>query len=87
LPGFDRDDVVVRLTDNRLHIEADREAESEEETGRKLRRERHRRSMERSISLPSAVDADGTEATMNRGVLTIHLPKQVSGSGHHIEIE
>jgi HSP20 family protein len=89
LPGFERDDIEVRLTDDRLHIEANREEETEEEeeTSRRIRRERHHRSMKRSIRLPSSIDSENTEARMNRGVLTVTLPKQSSGSGHSIEIE
>lgn len=77
LPGFERDDVEVRVTDHTLQIEAEPEAPDEErdEDERYLRRERHRGSVRRSIRLPDDVDADGVAATMRNGVLTVTLPK------------
>lgn len=86
LPGFETDDLDIRVTNNRLHIEADREELTEEETGRHLRHERRYSSLERSVRLPEDVDAEGVEATMKNGVLHVTLPKQHAEEAHHIEI-
>ena len=86
LPGFETDDLDIRVTNNRLHIEADREELTEEETGRRLRHERRYSSLERSVRLPEDVDAEGVEATMENGVLHVTLPKQHVEEAHHIEI-
>ena len=88
LPGFDRDDVDIRVTENRVHIEAEhREETAEEEDGRHIRHERRHRSLERSLTLPKEVDAAETEATMKHGVLTVTLPKRTVEDAHRIEIE
>lgn len=91
LPGFDREDVDVQVTDHTLRIEADREEATEEdvggEEGRYLRHERRRESTHRSIRLPDAVDTEGVTARMNNGVLTVTLPKVEAETGRSIEIE
>ncbi|MFW5905929.1 MAG: Hsp20/alpha crystallin family protein [archaeon] len=76
LPGFEKDDIDVRVTDRTLRLEAEHAEETEEEEdGEYVRRERHRASVARSISLPDAVEADDISATFNNGILTIRLPK------------
>lgn len=87
LPGFDSDDIDVRITDHTLRLEAEREEESEEEAeGEYVRRERRRTSVARSIRLPEPVETDDTEATYTNGVLTVRLPKS-EPTTHGTEIE
>ncbi|WP_379796949.1 Hsp20/alpha crystallin family protein [Haloplanus sp. GCM10025708] len=89
LPGFDKDDIDVQLTDDTLEIHADHEEEHEEEQeGRYIRQERTRRSMSRSIRLPEAVDKSEVTAEYDNGVLTVTLPKATpSEGGEQVEIE
>lgn len=88
LPGFERDDVEVRVTDNTLHVEATHEEATEDREETYLRKERSHRSMERSIRLPEHVDADETEASFKNGVLTVTVPKaEPMSSARRIEIE
>lgn len=76
LPGFDKDDIDVRVTDRTLHLEAAYEEESEEEAdGEYIRHERRRASVTRSIPLPQAVDVDDISATYNNGILTVQIPQ------------
>lgn len=84
LPGRNPDQFDVRLTDDRkLQVEAgDR---SEDVSGRYLTRERTRDSVSRTVQLPAAVDQTGTEATYDRGVLTVRLTK-LTGDGDGTEI-
>ena len=53
----------------------------EEKGENRYRVERAYGSFQRSIVLPCEVDADGTEATMVRGVLTVKLPKTGEAQG------
>lgn len=89
LPGFDEDDIDLRVTDHTLHLDADHEEEtSEEEDGEFVRRERRRASVSRSIRLPEAVDVDDISATCNNGILTVQMPKREPGSeGTQIDVE
>lgn len=88
LPGFDRDDIDVQVTDRTLHLNAEHEEESEEETeGEYVRRERRRASVARSISLPETVKREDIDATYNNGVLTVRMPKsEPVTQGTEIEI-
>lgn len=76
LPGFDAEDVEVRLADDRtLEVSATREAPEEVE-GRYVTRERRHGSVSRTVSLPDTVEAEGTEADYDAGVLTVTLQKR-----------
>ena len=89
LPGFDKEDIDVRLTDRTLQVSAEREEEEEEaESGEYIRRERHRKSISRKIPLPEAVDTDGVSATHNNGVLTVQMPKtEPTAEGTEIDVD
>jgi HSP20 family protein len=87
LPGFEREDVELKLTDRTLRVEADREATTEAEGEEYLRRERRHESAHRSIRLPEGVDPEGVTARMKNGVLTVTLPRLEAESAQTIEIE
>ncbi|WP_254829960.1 Hsp20/alpha crystallin family protein [Haloglomus salinum] len=87
LPGFERDDIEVTVTDHTLRIEAEHEAETEEEDDSYLRRERRHQSASRSVRLPGEVDRDAVAGTMKNGVLTVTLPKAEAEDAHTIDIE
>ncbi|WP_144905589.1 archaeal heat shock protein Hsp14 [Halobellus captivus] len=87
LPGFEREDVEVNVTDHTLRIEAEREMESEAEEEDYLRQERRQRSMHRSIRLPDEVEKDSVTARMKNGVLTVTLPKMEVEEARTIEID
>lgn len=88
LPGYERDDVDVRVSDHVLHLDAEYEESAEETEGEFLRRERHRGSVSRSIRLPEAVVVDDIEAAFNNGVLTVRMPKlDPADQGTEIDID
>jgi HSP20 family protein len=91
LPGYDREGIDVRLSDRTLTVEAERSTETETESGesgdRYVRRERTRESVSRTVHLPDAVEAGGTSATYEDGVLTVRLPKREADGGESIPIE
>lgn len=90
VPGFDRDDIDLRLSEDRISITAEREQEDieEDEETLYLRSERSRRALNRSCQLPERVDEEAAEATYKNGVLTVRLPKREPSSpdGTNIEI-
>ena len=88
LPGFDKDSIDVQLADQTLQIKAATEDETERSEENYIRRERSRRSMSRSISLPEPVSEDDVSAAYRNGVLTVTLPKrEPSEEGRQIDIE
>lgn len=89
LPGYDDEDIDVRVTDHTLHIEAEHKIEEEEEKEdlNYLRKERTRTTVSRSVQLPEEVDEDNASATYENGVLTVTLPKKhASEEAHRIEV-
>jgi HSP20 family protein len=85
LPGFEREEVSVRVNDHTLHVEAEH-GETEDSEGDYIRRERRHRSSHRTVRLPGDVDAESVEARMRNGVLTITLPKAEKAEAKRIEI-
>jgi len=86
LPGFEKGNIEVTLSNSTLRIAAHRETAAESD-GDFIRRERHRESVSRSVRIPEAVDEHGIEASYTNGVLSITLPKQDANGGTSIEIE
>ncbi|MFB6309412.1 MAG: Hsp20/alpha crystallin family protein [Haloarculaceae archaeon] len=87
LPGYDSDDVEVTLSEGRqLRIDAEREEASVEEDGRFVQRERRAQSASRTVTLPERVEEAETEASYDRGVLTVRLPKQTAEDDEGTEI-
>ncbi len=81
VPGFAAGDIDLQISDGRRvditgERETEREAEGEDEQGRFVTRERHRDALERTVTLPEAVDEEAAEASYNAGVLTVSLPKR-----------
>jgi HSP20 family protein len=75
LPGYDPADIDVQLRDGRrLEIRATRSETREETEGTVHRRERRQESATRTVTLPTDVDEEGTEASYSNGVLTVRLP-------------
>ena len=75
MPGLEKQDIKINLTEDRLEISA--EAKSEEERKEKgyTYRERRYGGYFRSISLPAPVDPNNSKATYKNGVLEIRMPK------------
>jgi HSP20 family protein len=87
LPGFEKDDIDLRVTDHTLHLEAEHEDTTEETGGEYVRRERRRAAVARSVPLPEAVEVDDIAATYENGVLTVRMPKsEPATAGTHIEV-
>lgn len=87
LPGYEREGIDVRLVGGALHIEAERDLETEEEDVDYLQRERRRETVSHRISLPEPVDEEGISATYTNGVLSIELPKEGPDAGTSIDID
>lgn len=84
LPGRDPSTIDVQLEDSRT-LQIDAEAVDTTGDGRFIMRERTRQAANRSVTLPAAVDESATEASYNRGVLTVRLPK-LDGDGEETDI-
>ncbi|MCX9082725.1 MAG: Hsp20/alpha crystallin family protein, partial [Candidatus Methanoperedens sp.] len=69
MPGLDKGDIKINLTEDKLEISA--ETKHEEETKEKgyIYKERRSGSYYRRISLPSSIDSDNSKASYNNGIL------------------
>lgn len=87
LPGYDQDDIDVRLPDDTtLYVTAERDLETIAEAERYVSRERQRASVSRQVGLPEPVDEAETSASYDDGVLTVTLGKLVGGDDEDTEI-
>ncbi len=75
LPGMDEKDVEIVLSDNVLTIKGEKRVETEETEKPYAYMERSYGSFRRSIPLDFEVVTDKIDATFDKGVLTIDLPK------------
>jgi len=76
LPGFDKEDVNIEVSEDSVKIQAKR-TQAEEETNKNyIRRERAAHTYYRRIELPEKVVSDNAKASLNNGTLEIVLPKK-----------
>jgi len=76
IPGFDKENLEVSLSDDRLTIKGSTRQEKEEkEAGEYTRREMSRGSFTRVVALPANVDGEKARASFKDGVLEMTLPK------------
>lgn len=84
VPGFDRDDIRIEMEDRRLIVHAER---GEQERKGILRSStRSSGHLHHEVLLPAEVDEDGIEASLDRGVLSIRLPKTEETGRRRIDI-
>jgi HSP20 family protein len=87
LPGIDPSDVEVSVEDSMLTVSGERGFSQEVDEGHYHRIERRYGSFTRSIGLPQSADADKVEASFDKGVLTIEVPKVEKAKPKKIEIK
>ncbi len=75
LPGMDEKDVEVLLSGDALTIKGEKKQEKEERAENYHRIERRYGSFNRVVTLPAEVITDKVEATFEKGILKIKLPK------------
>ena len=84
MPGVGKEDLQVRIDKDVLHLEG-RKSHDETQKGL-LTRELAPCSYVRSFSIPRTIDGDQISASLDRGVLTVHLPKRESVKPRQIEV-
>lgn len=87
LPGLDQKDVKINLDNNTLTISGTRKLDHDDKRDNYQRIERVFGTYSRAFTLPSAVDTEKIEASMNKGVLTIRLPKREESKPKQIQIK
>jgi HSP20 family protein len=75
LPGLSEADVNIEVEDDVLTVSGERKAEHEQRGEGYHRLERSYGSFSRSLTLPEGVDPEAVQATFDRGVLEVRIPK------------
>src|SRR5688572_32577976 len=87
LPGLNKDDIDVDITDDAIRIRGERRLEREENEEGYYRSERSYGSFYREIPLPGGVNHEEANASFRNGVLEITMPAPArQSSGRRIEI-
>ena len=87
LPGLEAQDVNVSVSGDILTIKGEKEKEEEEKDEHYYHCERYCGSFQRSFRLPVNVKADKVDATFDKGVLKIALPKAEEAKKKEIEVK
>jgi len=86
LPGLEPDDVNVTFEDGMLSISGKREFSAEDRGDTWHRIERSFGTFARSMRLPQTADTERIEATFDKGVLTVSVPKTEQAKPRTIEV-
>lgn len=87
LPGMEEKDVEVELADNVLTIRGEKLAQREEKGERAHMMERMTGMFARTLEMPAGVDPAAIKATMDKGVLTVTVPKPAPMAAETRKIE
>ena len=87
LPGLDAKDVSLSISGDILTIKGEKKKKSEEKDEQHHYVERYYGSFSRSFKIPVSVQEDKIEASFDKGVLKITLPKTEASKKKEIEIK
>jgi HSP20 family protein len=86
LPGLEKKDVQLTITDGVLTLKGEKNEEREEKDAHYRVVERRYGAFERSFTLPGSVDINRVKAEFKDGVLKVHMPKAAAAVGKKVEI-
>lgn len=75
LPGMDKSDIEVNISDSELTLKGEKKKEEKVEEENYFRCERSYGAFLRSVELPTDVQADKVKAAFKNGILEVRLPK------------
>ncbi|AWV05434.1 Hsp20/alpha crystallin family protein (plasmid) [Burkholderia sp. JP2-270] len=87
LPGLNEKDIEVKLANGGLSIRGEKQEEKEEQHKDYYVHERRFGSFERNFQMPDGVDRNKIEASFQKGVLTVTLPKTLEARKAEKKIE
>jgi len=87
LPGLEAKDIDVSLSGDLLTIKGEKRKEEEEKGEQYHYSERYYGSFQRSFRLPTTIKSDKIEASFEKGVLKITLPKTEEAKKKEIKIK
>ena len=87
LPGLSEEDVEITLENGRLTVKGEKKLEKEDVEGEYRRLESRHGSFFRSFAVPNTIDRERIEATFEKGVLQVSLPKAEAAKPQRIEVK
>lgn len=87
IPGVDKKDLDVTMTDNAVTIKGTTKTEKKEKKEDYYRSEISKGSFSRTVALPDNVDATKAKASFTDGVLEMTVPKLKVSKRHSIKVE
>jgi len=87
LPGIDKSNIDVSISNNLLTISAEKNEETVKENTKLHLSERYFGSFKRTITIPKFVDSDNISAKYRDGVLQVVMPKQEKSNSKSLKIE
>jgi HSP20 family protein len=86
VPGVEKDQLHLTVSDDHLTVRGETRKESEEKRKNYYRQEIHYGAFQRSVPLPVEVDAAKAHAELKNGVLKIALPKSKQPKAQEIKV-
>jgi HSP20 family protein len=87
LPGIEKDNIEVNLTDHTLTIKGEKKKEEEIKEENYYRAERSYGSFLRTLDLPRDVRADQVKASFKNGILEVRMPKTEEAKAKEIKVK
>lgn len=87
LPGMNKDDIKISVTNDVLTIHGEKKIEKEDKKKNYHRTERAYGSFTRSFSLPGNVKSDKVDAEFRNGVLQVTVPKSEEAKPRQIDVK
>lgn len=87
LPGMDKNDIEVNISDSELILKGEKKKEEKVEQENYYRCERSYGAFLRSVELPTGVQADKVKASFKNGILEVRLPKSEEAKTKEIKVK
>lgn len=87
LPGLDKKDIEVNISDSELTLKGEKKKEEKVEEDDYYRCERSYGAFLRSVELPAGVKADKVKASFKNGVLEVRLPRTEEAKIKEIKVK
>lgn len=86
VPGMRKEDIEISLHEGVLTVSGERKLAKDYEKAEAHRTERFFGRFQRSLALPTPVDADKVRASYKDGILTVELPKTEAAKPRQIKV-
>jgi HSP20 family protein len=87
LPGMEKDNIEVNISDHHLTIKGEKKKEEEIKEEDYYRSERSYGSFVRSLELPKDIQTDKVKAAFKNGILEIRMPKTEEAKKKEIKVK